>query len=1285
MHDAKLVKVEGVTLQREITNGFDTLSFKQGGLTMLAKNRFEGVSGAIDSTLIYDMVGILGIENGMKYVYPRRNDDIRRYHTITCTTANHGSFSAPASAGYLSYVTLNINPDNNYHVATLAYYTTDPTVTTAIDPHTYTFVMPDADITIVGTFAVNEYYTVTFDPGTGNCSTTSITETSWYQGVTLPVATPSSNCLNEGYEFVGWAANVVAETMIVPTLYAAGTVYHPSANCTLHAVYAIQQEGWEEVTTLDEVKEGYYVFAGLSHNILFYLPHQGNVSSNPRARAMTVNNGVPSATDHMWKVEKINATEYSISYEDNGTTYYLKAIGDKVQGIGVSSTAPSTGWTFVEDATKGLLATFLHPGSKGDRTTRYIDINFQTNTAGYWYFRSINNVESNLHLFLSPSALYATNPDCPTVVATPQFENLPEGIIYDANYLVTLSCSTPNTSIYYTTDGTEPTNSSSLYGDPFSINDDCTVKAIAYNTAGDYSLVAEHTFDFARRFATIGEFKAAYSEASSEAVIITGDIQFVHRIGMNMYVCDATAGLLVKDFNNKIVTTYDNGDVFQGLMGTYANINGQPMLIPTENTEAGTSGTPVAPVVLTPAEFVGEYNTYDARLVTLTTPVFTEDYNYGMSNNGFGISLGVKVVDLFSTLTIAGVEGDRYDITGFGGMAENLWQLYPRDNTDFNPYFDVLIGVVQHGNIVASAAYAHVGDIITLTPQPEPGYEFEDWMVMDYYGNAITVTDNHFTMPSSAVTVTVSYIQSTYQVNVTASPAGAGTVTGSGTYHYNDVAHVSAVANPHYEFYRWVVSGQAPIYDDADTSFVVTGNMNITAEFNALTPSYEIFLYANPTEGGTVVGGGEYLSDTIVTIQAIPNEGYDFVNWTNSNGVVVSTDPSYTITVTANAAYTANFVIATVTQTTPINVGWNWYSSFIAYDENSLDMMKDTIAANTNSAMIKSQTNFVTLSGGSWDGQLTELDNTQMYMILSNNSFGLSMTGVKVDPSETPITLNPGWTWISYLGEASQSMEAALAALTPAEGDLIKSQTSFSTYTSGSWEGGLEQLEPGLGYIYLNRANASNTLVYPTLVRDFVEVTPVETYWSGDVHRFATNLSVIPTLDANSFAIGEGRYEIGAFVGDDCRGAARLQQVGEQSLAFLSVSGNAGEEILFKLYDVTTGEVYANVANERIQYVPDAIHGSVSEPLVLHFGCNGVNDWEAQVSLYPNPVKDELRITGTAIEEVKVYDLLGQLVITKNQVGEDQVTLDFGALSAGVYTLTIRTDHGVTTRRIVKE
>ena len=91
------------------------------------------------------------------------------------------------------------------------------------------------------------------------------------------------------------------------------------------------------------------------------------------------------------------------------------------------------------------------------------------------------------------NSIYATKtltknqPQCaiPTITGTTPF---------DTNSSVTISCSTTGATIYYTTDGTNPTEGSTRYTTAFSIVTSCTVKAIAVKDNYNNSDVASKGF-----------------------------------------------------------------------------------------------------------------------------------------------------------------------------------------------------------------------------------------------------------------------------------------------------------------------------------------------------------------------------------------------------------------------------------------------------------------------------------------------------------------------------------------------------------------------------------------------------------------------------------------------------------------------------------------------------------------------------------------------------------------------------------------------------------------------
>lgn len=79
--------------------------------------------------------------------------------------------------------------------------------------------------------------------------------------------------------------------------------------------------------------------------------------------------------------------------------------------------------------------------------------------------------------------------------------------------------------------------------------------------------------------------------------------------------------------------------------------------------------------------------------------------------------------------------------------------------------------------------------------------------------------------------------------------------------------------------------------------------------------------------GTTVNSGSEVEANTSLTFTATPKEGYEFVNWTDASNKVVSTNATYTTTVTAAIALTANFKAKTPVTPTEGEVIYDFTSS----------------------------------------------------------------------------------------------------------------------------------------------------------------------------------------------------------------------------------------------------------------------------------------------------------------------------------------------------------------------
>ena len=144
-----------------------------------------------------------------------------------------------------------------------------------------------------------------------------------------------------------------------------------------------------------------------------------------------------------------------------------------------------------------------------------------------------------------------------------------------------------------------------------------------------------------------------------------------------------------------------------------------------------------------------------------------------------------------------------------------------------------------------------------------------------------------------------------YAILLSASPSAGGTVSGGGTYVSGSSRTVTATANSGYTFANWTEGG-AIVSTSASYTFTLAGNRTLVANFTANPVNYAISLSASPSAGGTVSGGGTYVSGSSRTVTATASSGYTFANWTEG-GAIISTSASYTFTLTGNRTLVANF------------------------------------------------------------------------------------------------------------------------------------------------------------------------------------------------------------------------------------------------------------------------------------------------------------------------------------------------------------------------------------------
>ena len=203
------------------------------------------------------------------------------------------------------------------------------------------------------------------------------------------------------------------------------------------------------------------------------------------------------------------------------------------------------------------------------------------------------------------------------------------------------------------------------------------------------------------------------------------------------------------------------------------------------------------------------------------------------------------------------------------------------------------------GSVTGGGSY-NQGQSCTVSATANSGYTFVNWTEN---GTQVSTNATYTFTVTSSRNLVAHFTTQGYVITAIADPSVGGVITGSGGYNYGETCTLTATANTGYTFQRWTKNG-TQVSTNPTYSFTVTESAMYTAHFNA--QNYTVTVAANPSNAGSVSGGGSYTYGQTCTVTASANNGYAFTNWTE-NGSQVSTNASYSFTVTGNRNLLANF------------------------------------------------------------------------------------------------------------------------------------------------------------------------------------------------------------------------------------------------------------------------------------------------------------------------------------------------------------------------------------------
>ena len=295
--------------------------------------------------------------------------------------------------------------------------------------------------------------------------------------------------------------------------------------------------------------------------------------------------------------------------------------------------------------------------------------------------------------------------------------------------------------------------------------------------------------------------------------------------------------------------------------------------------------------------------------------------------------------------------------------------------------------------------------------------------------------------------------------------------------------------------------------------------------------------------------------------------------------------------------------------------GWNWMSVPLGADGQEalpfLQPIEDKVER-----MLSQTEELVNDSRYGLVGNLQTLTPQSGYKLKVKADIRQEWTGGACIPQAIPVNLHEGWNWLGCVPAQSMPLSYALRQLTPQEGDHIVARDDFATYTDGQWQGTLETLQPGQGYMY--HAGSDVTFRYPNACaaesaagsRMRIQAAAPTSPWHYDAHAYPDNMTMVAALASDGATEGDARLVVGAFVGDECRGVAKWVD----DRLFLTIHGETGqgEDVTLRAYDPLTGEVLA--IGETFTFEGQGL-GTPKAPVVLHL--NG------QATLVESPLQQE--------------------------------------------------------------
>ena len=315
---------------------------------------------------------------------------------------------------------------------------------------------------------------------------------------------------------------------------------------------------------------------------------------------------------------------------------------------------------------------------------------------------------------------------------------------------VSMRCGTSDANIYYTTNGSTPTASSTLYSAPFTVSTNTTVKAIAIK-GNLQSSVVEATYEFGTA-TNVANIAAYQGVADGTVVKFTNPVNVLAQYTLSsgnvrLFVQDATGNMFIY---GKAGKKYNNGDVIPaGFTGTKTTYHGEAELSVTEtsNFQDASSNSPINPETIqaidVEADMFAHYVYIAGATLGYTTSSsgsknlssISDNSGQAVANNSMGLS--ASSIDYDATYNVTAVIGSfKTDST------DVVYEVWPvkLEKVGGSTVTDGVATIAEYLALADNATFTYTGSnaVVTYVDGSDKRYLF----IKDNTGSALIFGNN---------------------------------------------------------------------------------------------------------------------------------------------------------------------------------------------------------------------------------------------------------------------------------------------------------------------------------------------------------------------------------------------------------------------------------------------------------------------------------------------------------------------------------------------------------------